>query len=193
MEMFGKNIFGDVGVAGLLDLLELPYTGGGPGNLYLQQDKALAKKILAFDGILYPDFAVFTRDADLEARGSLRMPLFIKPLRTDASIGIGSNALVHNAQEMMERVNHILQKVKDSALAEEYIEGREFYLSVLGNHDATAFPPIEMDFSGLAGRRSARARFQGEMGQAKCRVQGHQGRAGRDPRRAARQAAEGVA
>lgn len=149
MEMFGKNLFGDVGVAGLLDLLGVPYTGGGPGNLYLQEDKALAKKILAFDGILYPDFAVFTRDADLETRGNLRMPLFVKPLRTDASIGITANALVHNAQEMMERVNHILKDVKDSALAEEYIEGREFYVSVLGNHNAQSFPPIEMDFSGL--------------------------------------------
>ena len=77
---------------------------GGPGDLYLQEDKALTKKLLAFDGIGYPNFAVFTRDADLETGGNLRMPLFVKPLRMDASIGIGAKSLVHSATEMMKRV-----------------------------------------------------------------------------------------
>jgi D-alanine-D-alanine ligase len=149
MEMFGKNVFGDVGVVGLLDLLGIPFTGGGPGEFYLQQDKSVTKKLLAFDGIAYPDFAVFSLDADLETGGRLRMPLFVKPLRTDASIGIDGSALVHNPQEMMERVLAIHRKVKDSALVEEYIEGREFYVGVLGNTEPIAFPPIEMDFSGL--------------------------------------------
>src|SRR5438309_2189469 len=66
MVMFGKNLFGDVGVVGVLDLLGLPYTGNGPGETYLQQDKGLAKKILAFHHIPYPDFAVFSPNADLE-------------------------------------------------------------------------------------------------------------------------------
>ena len=149
MEMFGHNVFGDVGVVGLLDLLGIPYTGGGPGEFYLQQDKGLTKKLLAFDGIAYPDFAVFSLDSDLETGGRLRMPLFVKPLRTDASIGIDGSALVHNPTDMMERVLAIHKKVKDSALVEEYIEGREFYVGVLGNTEPKAFPPIEMDFSGL--------------------------------------------
>jgi D-alanine-D-alanine ligase len=150
MEMFGKNIFGDIGVVGLLDLLDVPYTGGGPGEFYLRQDKALAKKILAFENIKYPDFAVFSKDAELETGGNLRLPLFVKPLRTDGSIGIdGSKALVRTAPEMMERVVAIHKKLNDSALAEEYIEGREFYVGVLGNQDPVVFPPIEMDFSGL--------------------------------------------
>src|SRR5205823_10169012 len=78
-------------------------------------------------------------------------PLFVKPLRTDASIGISSKALVHTTQEMWQRVTAIHQKFHDSALAEEYIEGREFYVGVLGNVEPEAFPPIEMDFSGLKG------------------------------------------
>ena len=97
MEMFGDNVFGDIPVAGLLDLLGLKYTGCGPGELYLTQDKALSKKLLAFDGILYPRFAVFSREAAFETGGNLRMPLFVKPLRTDASIGIGGKSLVHDA------------------------------------------------------------------------------------------------
>lgn len=149
MEMFGKNVLGDVGVMGLLELLNVPYTGPGPGECYLQQDKALTKKLLAFDKILYPDFAVFSLNKDLETGGNLRMPLFVKPLRCDASIGIDAKSLVYDSAELMKRVVMIHEKVRDSALAEEYIEGREFYVGVLGNQDATAFPPIEVDFSGL--------------------------------------------
>lgn len=149
MEMFGDNLLGAVPVVGALDLLGVPYTGAGPGEYYLQEDKALTKKLLAFDGIGYPDFAVFSQDADLETGGKLRMPLFVKPLRMDASIGIGARSLVHSAGEMMERVADIHKKVHDAALVEEYIEGREFYVGVLGNTEPIAFPPIEMEFGGL--------------------------------------------
>jgi D-alanine-D-alanine ligase len=149
MEMFGDNVLGAAPVVGLLDLLGHPYTGGGPGEFYLQEDKALTKKLLAFDHILYPDFAVFSKDADLETGGRLRLPLFVKPLRMDASIGIGGKSLVHNFKDMVRRVLDIHEKVHDAALVEEYIEGREFYVGVLGNQEPVAFPPIEMDFSGM--------------------------------------------
>jgi D-alanine-D-alanine ligase len=149
METFGSHELGSVAVAGLLDLLGIPYTGNGPGEFYLQEDKALTKKLLAFDHIGYPDFAVFSQNADLETGGNLRMPLFVKPLRMDASIGIDGRSLVRSAREMMERVVAIHEQVHDAALVEEYIEGREFYIGVLGNQDAVAFPPIEMDFSGM--------------------------------------------
>ncbi|GAC1472054.1 MAG: D-alanine--D-alanine ligase [Isosphaeraceae bacterium] len=148
LEMFGGKMKGDVEVAGLLDLMGIPYTGGGPAELSLRQDKALAKKALAFDGICYPDFAVFSRD-DFETGGNLRMPLFVKPLKADASIGIGKESLVHDASALMKRVSYIHKDLGDSALAEEYIEGREFYVGVLGNREPLAFPPMEMDFSGL--------------------------------------------
>ena len=148
MEMFGTNVRADVPIAGLLDLLGYPYTGGGPAELSLRQDKALAKRALAYEKILYPDFAVFSND-DLETGGNLRMPLFVKPLRADASIGIGADSLVRDATSLMKRVVAIREKFHDSALAEEYIEGREFYVGVLGNRDPIAFPPAETDFSGL--------------------------------------------
>ena len=135
-------------MAGLLDLLEYPYTGGGPAELSLRMDKGLAKKALAFDKILYPDFAVFAKD-DFETGGNLRMPMFVKPLKADASIGIGTDSLVHDVPSLMKRVASIHKKVGDSALAEEYIEGREFYVGILGNRQPRVFPPVEMDFSGL--------------------------------------------
>jgi D-alanine-D-alanine ligase len=149
MEMFGENVFGDIPVAGLLDLLSLKYTGSGPGELYLSQDKGLTKKLLAFEEILYPRFAVFSREAAFETGGNLRMPMFVKPLRSDASLGIGGKSLVHDAVALMERVAVIRKELNDSALAEEYIEGREFYVGVLGNAQAKPLPPVEVDFTGF--------------------------------------------
>jgi D-alanine-D-alanine ligase len=150
VESFGDDILGGaMGVAGVLDLLELPYTGGGPGEIFLQEDKALSKKLLAFEQIPYPDFATFYPAAQFETGGNLRMPLFVKPLRMDASIGIDERSLVRNTQQLMERVTYIHKTFGDAALAEEYIEGREFYVGVLGNDSPTALPPLEMDFSGL--------------------------------------------
>jgi D-alanine-D-alanine ligase len=149
MESFGDDPLGYLPVAGLLDLLGIRFTGSGPGELYLQEDKLLTKKLLTFDHIAYPDIALFTRDANLETGGSLRMPVFVKPLCMDASLGIGVKNLVQSVGEMMKRVAEIHEKIGDAALVEEYIEGREFYVGVLGNQDAVAFPPVEMDFSGL--------------------------------------------
>src|SRR5882672_1922396 len=150
VESFGHDILGGtMGVAGVLDLLEVPYTGGGPGEIFLQEDKALAKKLLAFEKIPYPDFVTFSPDADFETGGNLRMPLFVKPLRMDASIGIDEKSLVRNTQQLMDRVSYIHKTFGDAALAEEFIEGREFYVGVIGNETLTAFPPLEMDFSGM--------------------------------------------
>jgi D-alanine-D-alanine ligase len=149
VESFDGETGGDIGVAGVLELLKLRYTGSGPGELYLCQDKALAKKVLAFEQIPYPDFAIFSHQAGFETGGSLRMPLFVKPLTADASIGISGDSLVRDVEQLVDRVRDIHKKVGDAALAEEYIEGREFYIGVLGNGEPTALPPIEMDFSGL--------------------------------------------
>ncbi|HEV8241417.1 MAG TPA: D-alanine--D-alanine ligase [Thermoanaerobaculia bacterium] len=149
-EMFGEDVQGDARVAAVLELLRVPFTGGGAAELFLVQDKGLTKKMLAFDGILYPNFAVFAENSDFETGGNLRMPLFVKPLRGDASIGIsGSEALVRDARSLMERVVQIHDECKDAALAEEYIEGRELYVGVLGNREPEALPPIELDLSGL--------------------------------------------
>jgi D-alanine-D-alanine ligase len=149
LETFAENDSADVGIAGFLELAGLPYTGSGPGELFLSGDKGLAKKVLTFEGVACPNFAVFSRDAGLETGGNLRLPLFVKPLRADASIGIGADSLVRDSGAMMKRVTAIHEEVGDDALAEEYIEGREFYVGVLGNREPEALPPIEMDFSGL--------------------------------------------
>ncbi len=149
MEMFARNVLGDVAVAGTLELLAVRHTGGGPGELYLRQDKALTKELLAYHGVPFPNYAVFRRHSYPDTIGRLRMPLIVKPLRMDASIGIEASSLVRSTTQMMKRVIAIHEKVKDSALVEEYIEGREFYVGVMGNRKPIALPPIEMDFSGM--------------------------------------------
>ncbi len=149
LEEFGPTAFGAVCAAGLLELLGYAYTGGGPGELYVRQDKSLAKKLLAFEKIPSPDFAVFSRDAGLETGGNLRMPLFVKPLTMDASIGIDAKSLVTSSKDLLDRVRRINVDIGDAAIAEEYIDGREFYVGVLGNTTPTAFPPIEVDFSNM--------------------------------------------
>jgi D-alanine-D-alanine ligase len=132
--------------------------------LYLQEDKALTKKLLAQANVNCPDFAVFSPDAELETAGNLHMPLFVKPLRMDSSIGIDAQrSLVRTTAELMEQVLHIHKKYQDAALCEQYIEGREFYLGVLGNQSPRAFTPIEMDFSkmpdGVPHVMDAKAKF----------------------------------
>ena len=149
LEMFGDDLHADIDVAGLLELLGLAYTGCGPGEYYLSQDKALCKRLLAYEGLLYPRFAVFSDDAGLETGGNLRMPLFVKPLRSDASIGIGSDSLVSDTTALLKRVERIRTELKDASLAEEYVDGREFYVGVLGNGQPRALPPIEVDFTGF--------------------------------------------
>ena len=191
MEMFGDNVFGDIPVTGLLDLLGLRYTGSGPGELYLSQDKGLTKKLLAFEEILYPRFAVFSREAAFETGGNLRMPLFVKPLRSDASIGIGGKSLVHDAVALMERVTAIRKELNDAALAEEYIEGREFYVGVLGNTQPQGAAAGRDRLHRLPRGRAQGDGQQGQVGRAEQGVQGHPVGARPAARRAARPASEG--
>jgi D-alanine-D-alanine ligase len=149
METFGKTQLGAVAVVGLLDLCGVRYVGGGPGEFYLQEDKGLTKKLLAFDGIRYPEFAVFPKGGSPGAIAALRMPLIVKPLRMDASIGIDAKAIVSSEKDAIKRVAHIHEKIGDSALVEEYVDGREFHVGVIGNREPVALPAVEIDFSGL--------------------------------------------
>jgi len=140
-----KNTF-EVNVAAFLELLEVPFTGSGTAGLLLAQDKALSKKLFTFHRVPCPDFAVFHGD-NLDIGGQLRFPLFVKPLRSDASIGIGPESIVHNIEQLLDRVRYV-HTLGDAAIAEEYVEGREFYVGVLGGPKPTALPVVEFQFRG---------------------------------------------
>ncbi|MCI0442304.1 D-alanine--D-alanine ligase [bacterium] len=130
-------------VAALLEAMSKRFTGAPAIGLTLAQDKSLSKKIFYFHGLPYPKFS--TMDAgEVEWSDDLSFPLFVKPSNEDASIGIDSKAVVHNIKELMERISYIQTEFKTPALIEEYIEGREIYVGILGNE---ALPLLEWDFS----------------------------------------------
>ena len=135
-------------VAAFLDLLEVRYTGAGPHALFLAQDKAVAKKIFDFHGIRTPRFASSYR-GKLDHVDDLEFPLIVKPASEDGSVGIDAGAVVHSLRELMERVSMIQEKFDCAALIEEFIEGREIYVGVLGNDKPAALPVVELDLSGL--------------------------------------------
>ena len=150
-------------VAALLELLDKRFTGSGSMGLSLAQDKELAKKLLSFHGIRYPKYAVMDAGR-VEWSDDLEFPVFIKPLNQDASIGIDNKSIVHNIKELMERISYIHTEFETPALIEEYIEGREIYVGVLGNDKPEALPIIEWDFSkvpeGTAKIASTEAKWQ---------------------------------
>jgi D-alanine-D-alanine ligase len=133
-------------IAALLELLNVNFTGSGSIGLALTQDKELSKKLLAFHSIRYPKYSVIDQGM-VEWSDDLSFPVLLKPVDQDASFGIDDKAIVHNIKELMERISFIHTEFNSAALIEEYIEGREIYVGVLGNKRPEALPIIEWDFS----------------------------------------------
>ncbi len=138
----------DINLAAYLDLLHRKYTGTGPGGLHLAQNKSLAKKIFAFHGIRTPYFASVHRGR-LDWSHDLQFPVIVKPAREDGSIGISFNALCESIKDLMERIHELHEQFDSPVLIEEYIEGREMYVAVLGNGEPEALPVVELDLSRL--------------------------------------------
>ncbi len=138
----------EMNVAAYLDLIGRRYTGAGPHGLYLAQDKALAKKIFAFHGIHTPYFMTGFRGR-LEWAHDIQFPVIVKPAFEDGSIGIRFSAVCASLKELMERIDQIHADFDAPVLIEEYIEGREIYVAVLGNQDPEPLPIVELDLSQL--------------------------------------------
>jgi len=135
-------------VAALLNLLGLRYTGSSPAGLMLAGDKTLTKKVLTFHGILTARFATVFRGA-VDWAGDINFPLILKPPQEDASLGITQKSIVNDVQELLQTISSLQTEYQSPVLAEEFIDGREFYVGVLGNSDAQALPIMELDFSGF--------------------------------------------
>jgi D-alanine-D-alanine ligase len=148
VESYGGNDTLDMNVAAYLDLIRRRYTGAGPYGLYLAQDKALAKKIFAFHGIHTPYFATVYRGR-VDWSHDIKFPLIVKPVREDGSIGIGFSSVVTSIKELMEKMDEIHTRFDTAALIEEYVEGREIYVGVIGNDPPQALPPIELNLDHL--------------------------------------------
>jgi D-alanine-D-alanine ligase len=147
-ERFADNDLFDMNVISVLDMLGVPFTGAGPLGAALRQNKAVSKKLLQFHEVPYPN-SITLDENDVEFAGRLRFPLFVKPLSGDASFGIDDSSLVTEYSKLVERISFIQTQLNLPALVEEYIEGREFYVSILGNSPAEVLPIMELDFARL--------------------------------------------
>ncbi|HEY2591738.1 MAG TPA: hypothetical protein VGI35_09130 [Steroidobacteraceae bacterium] len=139
----------DQHVVAFLELMRQPYTGCNPRGLMLSRDKSLSKQLLAFHRVPTPQFAVFRRGARFRTPRRIKFPLFVKSTVEDASLGIAQASVVEDAARLKERVEFVHEQIKSDALVEEYIEGRELYVGVMGNDRLTRLPVWEMVFGSM--------------------------------------------
>ena len=136
-------------IASMLELLDKRFTGSGSLALTLAGDKSLAKKLFEFHGVKSPDFTIVAPGHTEGTQNLNSFPLMVKPIATDASIGINAKSVVHTVNELMDRIFSIHEEFHTPALVEEYIDGREIYVGLLGNTPPTVLTPIEWDLSKL--------------------------------------------
>jgi D-alanine-D-alanine ligase len=150
LDEFSGIVSYDHYVVAYLELMRQPYTGCNPRGLMLSRDKVLTKQILASHRISTPAFHLFPFGRRFREPKRLKFPLFVKSATEDASYGISQASLVDDMQSLKERVEFIHEHVQSDALVEEFIDGRELYVGVLGNARLTTFPIWELDFGTLS-------------------------------------------
>jgi len=151
MEVFDNVASFDHNVVAYLELLRLPYTGCNSRGLVLARDKSISKKILHYHRIGVAAFEVFPRGRRVRRPRRLHFPLIVKSLTLDASLGISQASVVEDDERLVERVRFVHESLETDALVEEYIEGRELYVGLLGNRRLQVLPVWELDFSGMPG------------------------------------------
>lgn len=136
-------------VVAYLELIRQPYTGCNPRGMMVSRDKVLTKQVLAWHRIATPKFQLLPYGKRFREPRGLGFPLFVKSATEDASAGIAQASVVDDMQSLRERVEFIHDHVQSDALVEEYIDGRELYVGLLGNTRVTTLPVWEMDFGNL--------------------------------------------
>ncbi len=161
-------------VAALLNLIGLRYTGSSPAGLLMAGDKSLSKQVLGFQNILSPQFATVFRGA-LDHVGDLNFPLIVKPPQEDASLGITSKSVVRDIKELFGTMDSLQREFQSPVLVEEFVDGREFYVGVLGNVKPQALPVIELDFSAFPADRPRVASYEAKWGEGGSGERGETG------------------
>lgn len=137
-------------VASFLELLRIPYTGCNPRGMMLSQGKDLSKKLLKYHRIPVPAFAVFPLRRKVKRPARLAFPLIVKSVTEDASLGISQASVVDTDEKLADRVAFIHERIGTAAIAEQYIDGREIYVGVLGNDRLRVLPIWELQFTSLS-------------------------------------------
>ncbi len=146
----------EIVIPALLDLLKIPYTGSGPLALGISLHKDKTQRTLKSAGIPVPAYVVLsedltfpTEDIKLVHKHKLQYPLIVKPTRENASVGIDEFSVVTNDQDLLSQLERLRSEYKQPLLVEEYIDGKEFNVSLLGNSPVQVFPLHEIDFTDL--------------------------------------------
>lgn len=149
VEVFNDLSHLEKNFAALLEMIGIPHTGASSDNIFVCNNKGLSKKLLRYHRLKVPRFHVFYRGHKVWLPKTLKLPLVIKPLCEEASRGISQASIVENLDAFFERVDFIHNNMKMDAIVEEYVEGRELYVTVIGNKKLTVLPPREMKFGEL--------------------------------------------
>jgi D-alanine-D-alanine ligase len=149
LEQFRGEVIYDHNVASYLELNRMPYTGCNPRGLMLARGKDLSKTLVHYHRIRVPAFAVFPMHRKIRRPKRLALPLIVKSLIEDASYGISQASVVDSDDKLQERVTFIHERIGTAAIAEQYIDGREIYVGVLGNDRLRALPVWELEFGNM--------------------------------------------
>ena len=145
-DQFKNNRAFDQHIVSVLAMRGVPFTGCGSTGLTLCKHKAISKKILSYHRIHTAAFTTIARGKRIARPKHLRFPILVKPLKEEASLGISQASFVETDDQFKERVQFIHEKFDNDVIAEEYIEGRELYVSIMGNHRLQVFPIRELVF-----------------------------------------------
>ncbi len=132
----------DAAITGLLEIMKLRYTGTGPAGLRLARDKALSKSIVAGLGVHVPRYFVAERGGR-GPDGGPAFPLIVKPQFGDGSDEIARRSVVRSVRRLRERVRAIRERLREPAVCEQFIPGRDLYVGLLGNAPRV-LPPVEL-------------------------------------------------
>jgi D-alanine-D-alanine ligase len=146
VEQFKNNPGFDQNIVSFLEMQSLPFTGCGSTGLTLCKHKGISKKILGYHRIHVPNFVVIPRGQRIARPKQLKFPIVVKPVKDEASYGISQASFVETEEQLRERVAFIHEKHDADVIAEEYITGRELYVSLMGNLRLTVFPIRELVF-----------------------------------------------
>ncbi|WP_348637533.1 ATP-grasp domain-containing protein [Bradyrhizobium sp. ISRA443] len=156
LEEFRYEVVYDQHIASFLELMQIPYTGCNPRGLILARGKDLSKTLVHHRRIAVPAFAVFPMRRKVKRPPRLALPLIVKSLNLDGSFGISQASIVDTDEKLAERVAFIHERVGTAAIAEQYIEGRELYVGVLGNNRLRVLPVWELKFGSMGGHGARR-------------------------------------
>ena len=145
-EWVGGNRRLDSAIAGVLEMMNLRYTGSGPDAMQIARDKALAKAVVADLGVTVAPHTLV--NGHRPPRGTLTFPLFVKPQFGDGSDEIANGALVRTDGELARRLESLRRRRRDAIMCEQFVGGRDIFVALLGN-EPRVMPPLEL----VIGRR----------------------------------------